>query len=122
MPIYILQALKMNDKLIIGDYRYKISSLKVDLTDRSANLELFTDLDLPIDSIDNEIPLTVDSTDITVDNDNITIDTESLYNPVTSYTTNGISLTNYTATKGEENFEVKILAKSDWNKIGRAHV
>ena len=38
----------------------------------------------------------------------------SIYDPVTSYTINGISLTEYNATKGEEHFELRIFANTNW--------
>lgn len=114
LPIYILENLGLNDRFIIGDYKYKISTVKVDLTNGDANLELFSDLSAPIDSVNNIIPLTVDTTEYTVDNTYLTVDTVSLYDPVTSYTINGVSLTEYNATKGEEYFELKVDASTTW--------
>lgn len=115
LPLRILQSLGLNDKFVIGDYKYKISSVKVDLTNGDADLEIFSDLSNPVDSVNNIIPLTVDSTEYTVDNDIITVDAVSLYDPVTSYVINGISLTEYNASKGEENFELKIDANTNWS-------
>lgn len=115
LPIRILHKLGLNDRFIIGSYKYKISSIKIDLTNGDSDLELFTDLSAPIDSINNVNPLTIDSTEYTIDSDLITIDTISTYDPVTSYTLNGVSLTTYNATKGEENFEVKISANTNWS-------
>jgi hypothetical protein len=120
LPIRILLNLGLNDRFIIGDYKYKISTVKVDLTNGDADIEIFSDLGAPIDSVNNINPLTVDSTDYTVDNDFITVDTVSVYDPVTSYTINGLSLTDYTATKGEENFEVKISANTNWSLVASA--
>lgn len=108
LPIRILQTLQLNDRFIVGQYRYKISTIKVDLTNAEANLELFSDLGLPVDSVDNVIPLTVDSTEYTADNNILTVDTVSIYDPITSYINPSVSITEYNATKGEENFEVKI--------------
>lgn len=115
LPIRILYNLGLNDRFIIGDYKYKISSIKSDLTNGDSTIEIYTDLSAPLDSVNNVNPLTIDSTDYTIDSDIITIDTISTYDPVTSYTLNGVSLTTYTATKGEENFEVKISANTNWS-------
>ena len=115
LPIRILLKLGLNDRFIIGSYKYKISTIKVDVTTGDADIEIFSDLGSPIDSVDSVIPLTVDTTEITVDNDFITVDTVSTHSPVTSYTINGVSLTDYTATKGEEDFELKISANTLWN-------
>jgi hypothetical protein len=41
----------------------------------------------------------------------------SVYDPVTSYTLNGLSLTEYNATKGEEHFELRIFANTNWTVI-----
>ena len=120
LPIRILLNLQLNDRFIIGDYKYKISTVKVDLTNGDADIEIFSDLGTPIDSLNNIIPLTVDTTDYTADNDFLTVDTVSIYDPITSYTENGISSTTYTATKGEENFEVKISANTNWSLVSSA--
>lgn len=117
LPVRILQGLELKDRFIIGDYKYKISSLKVDLTNGDADLEVFSDLSNPIDSVDNIIPLTADTTEYTADTTLLTADMVSVYDPVTSYTLNGLSLTEYNATKGEENFELKIFANTNWTVI-----
>jgi len=114
LPVRILQSLELNDKFIIGDYKYKISSIKVDITNGDAELEVFSDLSTPIDSVDNIIPLTADTTEYTADTILLTADMVSIYDPVTSYTINGISLTEYNATKGEEHFELRIFANTNW--------
>lgn len=114
LPVRILQGLELKDKFIIGDYKYKISSLKVDLTNGEADLEIFSDLSNPVDSVDNIIPLTADTTEYTADTILLTADMVSTYDPVTSYTINGISLTEYNATKGEEHFELRIFANTNW--------
>jgi len=115
LPIRILYNLGLNDRFVIGDYKYKISSIKTDLTNGDSTIEIYTDLSAPIDSVNNVNPLTIDSTEYTIDSDIITIDAVSTYDPVTSYTLNGVSLTTYDATKGEENFEVKISANTNWS-------
>jgi hypothetical protein len=115
MPTHILYKLKMNDRFIIQDKKYKISDLKIDLTTGDFSGDVFTDFSTPADTIDNIIPLTVDSTDITVDSEELTVDRVSIYSSVYSFITNGISINNYTATKGEENFEVKITANTNWS-------
>jgi len=115
LPIRILYNLGLNDRFIIGDYKYKISSIKTDLTNGDSIIEIYTDLSSPLDSVNNVNPLTIDSTEYTIDSDIITIDAVSTYDPVTSYTLNGVSLTTYEATKGEENFEVKISANTNWS-------
>jgi hypothetical protein len=117
LPIRILLNLGLNDRFIISDYKYKISTIKVDLTNGDADLELFSDLGAPLDSLNNIIPLTVDSTEYTVDSELLTVDMVSVYNPVTSYTINGISLTEYNATNGEEHFEVAISANTNWTLV-----
>jgi hypothetical protein len=115
LPIRILQNFGLNDRFIIGEYKYKVSTLKVDLTTGDADIEVFSDLGTPVDSIDAIIPITVDSTEYTADNDYLTVDTTTIHLPFTSYVTNGVSLTDYTATKGYENFELKIDANTDWS-------
>lgn len=115
LPIRILQNFGLNDRFIIGEYKYKVSTLKVDLTTGDADIEVFSDLGKPVDSIDAIIPITVDSTEYTADNDYLTVDTTTLHLPVTSYVINGVSLTDYVATKGYENFELKIDTNTDWS-------
>ena len=117
MPTHILYKLKMNDKFIIQDRRYKISDLKIDLTTGDFSGDVFSDFSQPADTIDNLIPLTVDNDILTVDNDLITVDTISTYSAVYSFITNGISIDNYTATKGEEHFEVKINSNTNWSVL-----
>lgn len=117
LPVRILQGLELKDRFIVGDYKYKISSVKVDLTNGEADLEIFSDLSNPIDSVDNIIPLTADTTEYTADTTLLTADMVSVYDPVTSYTINGLSLTEYNATKGEENFELRIFANTNWTVV-----
>ncbi|CAB4153882.1 Bacteroidetes-Associated Carbohydrate-binding Often N-terminal [uncultured Caudovirales phage] len=114
MPIRILQRLGLNDRFIIGQKKYKISSLKVDLTTSECDIEVFSDFSLPFDSYDNTTSLRVDSTDYTVDSELLSVDADSIHEPVTSYIINGVSLTVYNATKGEEHFEVKIDSNTNW--------
>jgi hypothetical protein len=115
MPTYILYKLKMNDRFIIQDRRYKISDLKIDLTTGQFSGEVFTDFSTPSDTIDNIIPLTVDSTLVSVDSTELTVDRVSTFSAVYSFVTNGISINDYIATRGEENFEVKITANTTWS-------
>lgn len=115
MPSYILYQLKMNDRFVVQDRRYKISDLKIDLTTGDFSGEIYTDFSKPTDTIDNEIPLTVDNAIITVDSVNLTVDKVSTYSPILSFVTNGISTTTYTASRGTEFFEVNISANTDWN-------
>jgi len=117
MPTHILYKLQMNDRFIIQDRKYKISDLKIDLTTGNFSGEVFSDFSQPSDTIDNLIPLTVDSDVITVDSDLITVDTISTYESIYSFTTNGISIETYFATKGEEHFEVKITSNTNWSVI-----
>ena len=114
MPIRILQRLGLNDRFIIGQKKYKISSLKVDLTTSQCDIEVFSDFSAPSDSYDNTTSLRVDSTDYTVDSELLSVDADSIHEPVTSYIINGVSLTVYNATKGEEHFEVKIDSNTNW--------
>lgn len=114
MPIRILQRLGLNDRFIIGQKKYKISSLKVDLTTSECDIEVFSDFSLPFDSYDNTTSLRVDSTDYTVDSELLSVDADSIHEPVTTYIINGVSLTVYNATKGEEHFEVKIDSNTNW--------
>ena len=115
LPISILTKLSLNDKFIINKNKYKISNVKVNLINSQADIEVFTDYSLPADTIANEIPLTVDRTDITVDTDTITVDRISTYDALYSFITNGISRTDYTATNAKEYFEVKVNANTTWS-------
>jgi len=115
LPISILTKLSLNDKFIINKNKYKISNVKVNLINSQADIEVFTDYSLPADTIANEIPLTVDRTDITVDTDTITVDRISTYDALYSFITNGISRTDYTATTAKEYFEVKVNANTTWS-------
>lgn len=117
IPTHILYKIKMNDRFIIQDRKYKISDLKIDLTTGNFTGEVFSDFSQPADTIDNLVPLTVDSDLVTVDSDLVTVDTISQYSAVYSFTTNGISIDNYTATKGEEHFEVKIKSNTNWSVL-----
>jgi hypothetical protein len=117
LPISILSRLSLNDKLIINKNKYKISNLKVNLINSDADLEIFTDYSLPADTIANEIPLTVDRTDITVDADNLTVDRISTYDALYSFIVNGISRTTYTSTNAKEFFEVKVNANTNWSVV-----
>lgn len=117
LPISILSRLSLNDKLIINKNKYKISNVKVNLINSQADLEIFTDYSLPSDTIANEIPLTVDRTDITVDTDSITVDRISTYDPLYSFTINGISRNTYTSTNAKEYFEVKVTANTTWSVV-----
>jgi hypothetical protein len=114
MPIRILQRLGLNDRFIIGQKKYKISSLKVDLTTSECDIEVFSDFSAPFDSYNDTISLRVDSTDYTVDSELLSVDADSIHLPITTYILNGVSLTEYNATKGEEHFEVKIDANTNW--------
>ena len=115
MIYYIILQFKINDRFVVQDRRYKISDLKIDLTTGDFSGEIYTDFSKPSDTIDNEIPLTVDNDIITVDSVNLTVDKVSTYSPILSFITNGISITNYTASRGHEFFEVKISANTDWS-------
>lgn len=117
MPTHILYKLKMNDRFIVQDRRYKISDLKIDLTTGSFTGEVFSDFSQPADTIDNLVPLTVDNDILTVDSDLITVDTISTYDSIYSFTTNGISIDEYLSTKGEEHFEVKINSNTNWSVV-----
>lgn len=117
MPTWILYNLKMNDKFIIQDRRYKISDLKIDLTTGAFSGDVFTDFSTPEDTIDNLVPITVDSELISVDSEEITVDTISEYDAVYSFINNGISIDSYNATKGEEHFEIKITSNTNWSVL-----
>lgn len=114
LPVSVLYRLQLNDRLIIGDKKYKISSYKSNLVDGYSEIEIFSDFSPPVDSVENIIPITVDSTEYTVDTELLTVDMTALHEPITSYTINGISIANYYSTSGEENFEVKISANTNW--------
>lgn len=114
LPKSILYRLKMNDRFIISDNKFKISTAKIDLTTGVGAIQIFTDLSAPADSAANVIPLTVDRTDITVDSELYTVDMVSEHLPVTSYVTNGVSFESYIATASREHFEVKITANTNW--------
>jgi hypothetical protein len=115
IPVNILYQLRLNDRFIVNDKKYKISTAKVDLTNYDADVELFSDFSKPFDSVENLIPITVDRTDITADNSLLTVDRVSEYDPVTSYTTNGLSANNYLGTASQEHFEVKVSANTTWS-------
>lgn len=117
LPISILYKLSLNDKLIINKNKYKISNLKINLLNGDSDIEIFTDYSLPADTIANEIPLTVDRTDITVDTDSLTVDRISTYDALYSFITNGISRTTYTATMAKEFFEVKVTSNTNWSVV-----
>lgn len=117
IPTHILYKLKMNDRFIIQDRKYKISDLKIDLTTGSFTGEVFSDFSQPSDTIDNVVPLTVDNDNLTVDSDLVTVDTISTYSAIYSFITNGISIEDYEATKGEENFEVKVTSNTNWSVV-----
>ena len=103
--------------MIINKNKYKISNLKVNLINSDADLEIFTDYSMPSDTIANEIPLTVDRTDITVDTDALTVDRISTYDALYSFIVNGISRTTYTSTNAKEYFEVKVNANTNWSVV-----
>ena len=117
LPISILSRLSLNDKLIINNNKYKISNVKVNLINSDADLEIFTDYSLPANTIANEIPLTVDRTDITVDADNLTVDRISTYDALYSFIVNGISRNTYVSTNAREYFEVKVNANTNWSVV-----
>lgn len=117
LPISILYKLSLNDKLIINTNKYKISNLKINLLNGNSDIEIFTDYSLPADTIANEIPLTVDRTNITVDTESLTVDRISTYDALYSFITNGISRTTYTATTAKEFFEVKVTANTNWSVV-----
>ena len=117
MPTHILYKLQMNDRFIIQDRKYKISDLKIDLTTGDFSGDVFSDFSQPADTIENLILLTVDNDILTVDSDSVTVDTISQYSAGYSFITNGISINNYTATKGEEHFEVKINSNTNWSVL-----
>lgn len=115
IPFANLFGLKLNDRILINDVKYKISSIKCDLTTGESTIEIFSDFSKPISSIDSLTSLTVDRTDITVDRTDITVDRTILYDAVLSYIIPGISRDNYLGTAANEHFEVKISASSIWS-------
>lgn len=117
LPVWILYKLQLNDRFVIGRNKYKISTMRVNLNTGKSSIDVFSDFSSPSDSINDIIPLTVDSTLITVDSDLITVDTTSVHEPVTSYITNGISFSEYESTAGNEHFEVKVSANTSWSVL-----
>jgi len=114
LPIYILYPLSLNDRFIIKDVKYKISIANINLLDGQTTLELFSDFSPPIDSVNDIIPITVDSTEYTVDSELLTVDMNSLHLPNISYIVNSISISNYISTGTLEAFEVKVTANTSW--------
>lgn len=113
IPISILYNLGLNDRFIIGDKKYKISTLKVNLVNADATVEVFTDFSAPIDSESTISFITVDALVPTVDSP-ITVDSIISTAPTTSYITNGISATSYISTRAKEHFEIAIKANTGW--------
>jgi len=111
IPISILYNLGLNDRFIIGDKKYKISTLKVNLINSDATVEVFTDFSAPVDSESTISFVTVDALTPTVDN-TMTVDGIISTAPVTSYITNGISATEYFSTRAKEHFEIAIKANT----------
>lgn len=114
LPIRMLQSLKLNDRLIIGDKKYKISSANIDLTDGQSTIQIYSDFSPPIDSEDVNVPITVDSTMYTADSTLLTADMVSIHKPIVSFIVNGISRNEYIATSAKEFFEVYISANTNW--------
>ncbi|MFZ2432485.1 MAG: BACON domain-containing protein [Lutibacter sp.] len=114
LPSFLLYNLKLNDKLIISQNKYKIITAKINLINGETNIELMTDYSLQLDSDANVIPITVDSTLITVDSTAYTVDMVSVHVPVTSYIVNSVSMDEYLSTASEEHFEVRITANTNW--------
>jgi hypothetical protein len=115
LPASIIYGLKLNDKLKFGDRRYKISAVKIDLTTGSGTFDLFTDLDLPIDSVADTIALTVDNDNYTIDTTLLTVDITQIQTPLLSFVTNEINITQYNATFAFEVIDVRISANTLWN-------
>lgn len=113
IPISILYNLGLNDRFIIGDKKYKISTLKVNLINADATVEVFTDFSAPVDSASTISFVTVDALLPTVDSP-MTVDSIISTAPTTSYITNGISATTYTSTRAKEHFEIGIKANTGW--------
>lgn len=114
LPIRILQSLSLNDRFIIGDKKYKISNVNIDLTDGQSTIQIYNDFSPPIDSSDNTTLLTVDSTLYTVDTTELTADMVSIHTPIISFIINGISRNEYIATASQEFFEVYVSANTNW--------
>lgn len=114
IPVSILYNLGLNDRFIIGDKKYKISTLKVNLINADGIVEVFSDFSAPIDSESTISFITVDSLTPTVDDTTTTIDSIISTAPTTSYITNGISTTEYISTRAVEHFEVSIKANTGW--------
>lgn len=114
IPARLLYILQLNDRLVIRDKKYKISTAQIALNDGASTLKIFTDHSGPADSVEALIPITVDSTEYTVDSELLTVDMISIHAPAISYITNGISLEFYSATDAEEFFEVAVTANTNW--------
>ena len=114
LPAFLLYNLKLNDKLIIAQNKYKIVTAKVNLINGKTDIELVTDYSLQLDSEADIIGITVDSTLITVDSTQYTVDSSSRHNPVTSYILNSVSADEYLSTAAEEHFEIKVTANTSW--------
>jgi len=114
LPSFLLYNLKLNDKLIIAQNKYKIVTSKVNLINGQTDIELVTDYSLQLDSEADIIGITVDSTLITVDSTQYTVDSSSRHNPVTSYIINSVSADEYLSTAAEEHFEIKVTANTSW--------
>jgi hypothetical protein len=113
IPVGILYNLGLNDRFIIGDKKYKISTAKVNLINADATIEVFTDFSAPVDSASVISFVTVDSGVVTVDSP-MTVDGVISTAPTTSYITNGISATEYLSTRAKEHFEIGIKANTGW--------
>jgi hypothetical protein len=114
LPIAILHNLKLNDRFIFRDKKYKISTAKIDLTTGKATFDIFSDLSAPIDSIAETIPLTVDNDNYTIDTTQLTADITEIQTPLQSYVINGINITSYLSTAANEHFEVEVAANTNW--------
>jgi len=114
LPSFLLYNLKLNDKLIIAQNKYKIVTAKVNLINGKTDIELVSDYSLQLDSEADIIGITVDSTLITVDSTQYTVDSSSRHNPVTSYIINSVSADEYLSTAAEEHFEIKVTANTSW--------
>jgi len=113
IPVYILYNLGLNDRFIIGGKKYKISTLKVNLVNADATVEVFTDFSAPIDSESVISFITVDSVIVKVDSP-VKVNNIISTAPVTSYLTNGISIVEYFSTRAKEHFEVGVKANTGW--------
>lgn len=114
LPPYILNKLQLNDKLIISQNKNKIVTGKINLVTGDADLELITDYSLQLDSVNDILSVTVDSTLITVDSTEYTVDSASIHVPTTSYILNEISLDEYLATASADSFEINLSANTNW--------